>query len=459
MIPAEIYSQLKATARNDRLLSIISATHYQEILNVKNNTDQLWIEKICRDAREASYRMALIETGVKNTALRNMADALEEHRTVILAANAADVAEAEERGVAPQLLDRLRLSESKLEGTILGVREVADLPDPVGEELERTVRPNGLVIRRIRVPLGVVAIVYEARPEVSADASCLALKAGNAVVLRGSSIAHRSDRAIVDVAIEALVESGLPKEALSLASGGGHQALGDLASQGRYVDLLIPRGGEGLKAALLQVATVPLLFAADGNCHVYVDSAADLDMAEKIVVNSKTQRVAVCNTVETLLVHRDLAPSFLPRIFRTLSRQGVELRLDQTARALAPPDLVPSPKAAVETDWDTEYLALILAVGVVDSAAAAIAHINHHGSGHSETIVTTDERVARLFQQSVDSAAVFWNASTRFTDGHRFGMGAEMGISTQKLHARGPIGLRELCSYKFVIDGSGQLVT
>ena len=424
-----------------------------------NNQQTSRMDEICRAAREASYRMAVLETAVKNSALLAMAAGLEENREEILRANRADVADAEKKGVASQLLDRLRLSEAKLEGTIRGVREVAALPDPNGEELERTVRPNGLVIRRVRVPLGVVAIVYEARPEVSADASCLALKAGNAVILRGSSIARRSDGAMVAASAAALEKSGLPAGALQLASGGGHEALADLATRDRCIDLLIPRGGEGLKKALLEVATVPLLFAADGNCHVYVDRAADLEMAEEITVNSKTQKVAVCNAAETLLVHREIAPAFLPRAMKALAARGVELRLDRRARELAPPDLDPPPRDAVEVDWDTEYLALILAVGVVDSLEAAIAHINRHGSHHSDAIVTANEAAARVFQNSVDSAAVFWNASTRFTDGNRFGMGAEMGISTQKLHARGPIGLRELCSYKFVIDGTGQLVT
>jgi glutamate-5-semialdehyde dehydrogenase len=418
-----------------------------------------WMDKICREAREASYRMAILDTAAKNAALLAMAVALEENREKILRANSEDVAEAEEKGIAPQLLDRLRLSSAKLEGTIRGVREVAELPDPVGEELERTVRPNGLIIRRIRVPLGVVAIVYEARPEVSADASSLALKAGNAVILRGSSIARRSDGALAAAAIAALEKSGLPAGALQLASGGGHEALADLATRDRDIDLLIPRGGEGLKAALLKVATVPLLFAADGNCHVYVDAAADLDMAEEIVINSKTQKVAVCNAAETLLVHKEIAPAFLSRVLKALAEKGVELRLGGRAREFAPPDLAPPPKDAVEADWDTEYLSLILAVGMVDSIEEAIAHINRHGSHHSDAIVTADEASARTFQNSVDSAAVFWNASTRFTDGNRFGMGAEMGISTQKLHARGPIGVRELCSYKFLIDGSGQIVT
>ncbi|MFH1037229.1 MAG: glutamate-5-semialdehyde dehydrogenase [PVC group bacterium] len=418
-----------------------------------------WMEEICRVAKQASYRMAVLDTETRNAALRAMADALEADSPAILKANAADVADARRRKIAPQLIDRLRLTEAKLDQTIAGVRDVAALPDPVGEELERTVRPNGLLIRRVRVPLGVVAIVYEARPEVGADASCLALKAGNAVILRGSSIARRSDEAITAAAVAALRRSGLPEGALLLASGGGHEALAELARQDRYIDLLIPRGGEGLKAALLKTATVPLLFAAAGNCHVYVDAAADPEMAEAIVVNAKTQKAAVCTAAEKLLVHSAVAPSFLPRVLRALSARGVELRLDERSRALAPADLDPVPKAAVPADWDTEFLALIMGVAVVDSLEDAIAHINRHGSGHSEAIVTGDEKAARAVQAGGDAAAVFWNASTRFTDGYRFGMGAEMGISTQKLHARGPIGLRELCSYKFVVDGTGQLVT
>ncbi|MFH1037561.1 MAG: glutamate-5-semialdehyde dehydrogenase [PVC group bacterium] len=417
------------------------------------------IEKICRAAKQASYRMAVLNTETRNAALRAMADALEVDSPAILKANTGDVEDARRDKLAPPLIDRLRLTEAKLEQTIRGVRDVAALPDPVGEELERTVRPNGLLIRRVRVPLGVVAIVYEARPEVAADASSLALKAGNAVILRGSSIARRSDEAITEIAAAALRRSGLPEGALSLVSGGGHEALAELARQDRYIDLLIPRGGEGLKAALLKTATVPLLFAAAGNCHVYAAAAADPEMAEAIVVNAKTQKPAVCNAAEKLLVHSAIAPSFLPRVLRALSARGVELRLDERSRALAPADLDPVPKAAVPADWDTEFLALIMGVAVVDSLEDAIAHINRHGSGHSEAIVTGDEKAARAFQAGVDAAAVFWNASTRFTDGYRFGMGAEMGISTQKFHARGPIGLRELCSYKFVVDGTGQIVT
>jgi len=416
------------------------------------------MEKICRTARQASYRMAVLDSEIRNAALRAMADALGADLSIILKANAEDVADARREKLAPQLIDRLRITEDKLRQTIEGVRDVAGLPDPIGEEIERTVRPNGLLIRRVRVPLGVVAIVYEARPEVAVDASSLVLKSGNAVILRGSSIARRSDEAITAIATAALSRSGLPEGVLTLASGGGHEALADLATQDRYIDLLIPRGGEGLKAALLKTATVPLLFAAGGNCHVYVDASADPEMAEAIVVNAKTQYPAVCNAAEKLLVHASIAPSFLPRVLRALTARGVELRLDERSRELAPPDLDPPPKAASPADWETEFLALIMGVAVVDSLEDAIAHINLHGSGHSESIVTGDEPAARAFQAGVDAAAVFWNASTRFTDGSRFGMGAEMGISTQKLHARGPIGLRELCTYKFVVDGSGQIV-
>lgn len=422
-------------------------------------TAEAGVTALCRAARQASYGLAATDTETRNRALRRMADAIEAATPAILAANAEDVREARERGVATHLLDRLQLSEASLKRTAQGVREVAALPDPVGEELETAARPNGLRVRRIRVPLGVVAIVYEARPEVSADASSLALKSGNAVILRGSSMARRSDRAIVDACTAALREAGLPEGSMTLYSEGGHEALAELARQDRTIDLMIPRGGEALKKALKEVATVPLLFAASGNCHVYVDAHADLDMAEAIAVNAKTQRPSVCNAAEKLLVHQAVAAAFLPRAMKALMDKGVELRVDARARALAPPEWAGRLVDATEADWDTEYLALVIGVAVVDSLEEAIAHINLHGSGHSEAIVTADDAAARRFQNGVDSAAVFWNASTRFTDGNQFGMGAEMGISTQKMHARGPIGLRELCTYKFTIDGAGQIRT
>jgi glutamate-5-semialdehyde dehydrogenase len=424
-----------------------------------DNQGNLQVVTLCRNAREAAHRLAVLDTDAKNLALRTMADELQARIPEILAANAEDVADARRGNMEPQLLDRLRLTPAKLQQTVQGVRDVASLPDPVGDELERTLRPNGLVIRKVRVPLGVIAIVYEARPEVAADASSLALKSGNAVILRGSAMARRSDEVIVRACSEGLSRSGLPSGALSFVSGGGHEVLAQLATQDRYIDLLIPRGGEGLITALKKVATVPLLLAASGNCHVYVDASADPDMAESIVVNAKTQKAAVCNAAEKLLVHASLASTFLPRIMRALTERGVELRVDSRSRALAPASLAPLLKDAVPEDWDREFLALIMGVAVVDSLEEAITHINLHGSGHSEAIVTRDEEAARRFQSGVDAAAVYWNVSTRFTDGSRFGMGAEMGISTQKLHARGPIGLRELCSYKYIIDGKGQIVT
>ncbi len=417
------------------------------------------LETAGRAARQAALRLATLSPETKRAALEAMAGELAAHSQAILAANGQDVAEAQERGVAAPIVERLRLTPEKLRQTIQGVRDVAALPDPVGEELERIVRPNGLLIRRVRVPLGVVAVVYEARPEVGADASSLALKSGNAVILRGSSMARRSDALITGACAAALSRAGLPDGALSLAAQGGHEALALLARMDRYIDVLIPRGGAGLIRTLKETATVPLLLAASGNCHVYVDADADLDMAERIVVNAKTQKPAVCNAAEKLLVHADAAAVFLPRVMRALAARGVELRADERARALAPPELAGRLRAAVPEDWDTEYLSLVMGVAVVESLEAAMIHINRHGSGHSEAIVTRAEPVARAFQAGVDAAAVYWNASTRFTDGARFGMGAEMGISTQKLHARGPIGLRELCTYKWIVDGAGQIVS
>jgi len=337
-----------------------------------------------------------------------------------------------------------------------GVRQIVALPDPVGEVIDGGRLANGLEMRRVRVPLGVVAVVYEARPNVTIDAAALCLKSGNAIVLRGSSSAAHSNAVLAAVAREAVAAAGLPEAAVSLVAGGGREELAELATQDGLVDLIIPRGGEGLKHALSAVATVPVIYAASGNCHVYVDADADLDAAERIVVNAKTQRPGVCNAAETLLVHAQAAPAFLPRVLRALREDGVELRTDGRARALAG-DLASSLKDASEEDWDTEFLALVLAVRVVDSVQEAIEHVNAHGSGHSEAIVTRDYTAAQAFQRSVDAACVYVNASTRFTDGGEFGMGAEIGNSTQKLHARGPIGMRELCTYKYVVEGAGHI--
>jgi glutamate-5-semialdehyde dehydrogenase len=354
------------------------------------------------------------------------------------------------------LLDRLRLTPERVAGIARGVREIAALRDPVGEVLEGFRLPNGLDVRKVRVPLGVVAVVYESRPNVTIDCTALAIKSGNAIVLRGSSMADNSNAVLAELAREAVAGVGVPAEAVALVAGGGREELREVATQTGVIDLLIPRGGEGLKKALMEYATVPVIYAASGNCHVYVDASADLEKARAIALNAKVQRPGVCNAAESLLVHSDVAPAFLPGVMRDLRDAGVELRVDGRARAAAGGD-GDSLVDATEEDWATEYLDLILAVKVVDSLDEAIAHVNRYGSGHSEAIVTDSESASRTWIDSIDAAVVYVNASTRFTDGGEFGMGAEIGNSTQKLHARGPIGLRELCTYKYVVEGSGQI--
>jgi glutamate-5-semialdehyde dehydrogenase len=412
------------------------------------------VADICSESKRASRSLATIGSAVKDVALEAIASALLDRTDEILAANAVDLAAGYEAGLPPALIDRLALDEARVAQMAGGVRTIVSLPDPVGEVISGGRLPNGLDVRKVRVPLGVVAVVYEARPNVTIDAAALCLKSGNAIVLRGSSSATHSNAMLAAVACDAAVAAGLPHGALSIVAGGGREELGELATQTGVVDLIIPRGGEGLKAALKGVATVPVIYAASGNCHVYVDASADLHSAQAIVLNAKLQRPGVCNAAETLLVHADLAGTFLPDVLRALSDAGVTLHGDERARAAAPG--VPI-DAAGEADWDTEYLALELAVAVVDSTDEAIAHINAHGSGHSEAIVTGDTRSARAFGLGVDAACVYVNASTRFTDGGEFGMGAEIGNSTQKLHARGPIGLRELCTFKYLVEGAGQI--
>ncbi len=355
------------------------------------------------------------------------------------------------------LLDRLALDEGRVAAMAAGVRAIAALPDPVGEVVDGSRLPNGLDVRKLRVPLGVVAVVYEARPNVTIDATALCLKSGNAVVLRGSSSAAHSNAVLARVAGGAATDAGLPPGAVVLVSGGGREELAELATQEGVVDLVIPRGGEGLKAALKGVATVPVIYAASGTCHVFVDASADPDTARRIVVNAKTQRPGVCNAAETLLVHADAAAAVLPSVLADLRDAGVELRVDGRTRALAGEALAGALVDVCDHDWDTEYLALVISVGVVDSVEEAIAHVNAHGSGHSEAIVTSDLGAACAFERGVDAACVYVNASTRFTDGGEFGMGAEIGNSTQKLHARGPIGLRELCTTKYVVHGDGHV--
>jgi glutamate-5-semialdehyde dehydrogenase len=412
------------------------------------------VAEICARAKRASRVLATLSSGVKDDALEAIATALIERAPEILEANAGDLEAGREGALSAALLDRLALDERRVADMAAGVRKIASLPDPVGEVISGSRLPNGLDVRKVRAPLGVVAVVYEARPNVTIDAAALCLKSGNAIVLRGSSSAARSNAVLASVAADASVAAGLPEGALALVAGGGREELAELATQAGTVDLIIPRGGEGLKAALKGVATVPVIYAASGNCHVYVDAGSDLNAAQAIVLNAKLQRPGVCNAAETLLVHAEVADMFLPGVLAALNDAGVTLHGDERARAAA--RSVPI-DAADEHDWDTEYLALEMAVGVVDSTAEAIAHINAHGSGHSEAIVTRDTDSAREFQLGVDAACVYVNASTRFTDGGEFGMGAEIGNSTQRLHARGPIGLRELCTFKYLVEGAGHI--
>ncbi|HEX8958390.1 MAG TPA: glutamate-5-semialdehyde dehydrogenase [Solirubrobacterales bacterium] len=412
------------------------------------------VAETCAAAKRAARVMATASTDAKDRALEATARLLEERTQEVLEANAADLADERAAGLSEALRDRLALSEARVVAMAAGARAVAALEDPVGEELERKTLASGLDLRKVRVPLGVVAVVYEARPNVTIDCAALTIKSGNAIVLRGSRYAERSNGALAAIVREALAEAGLPEDAALLLAGGGHEDLGELATRDDLVDLLIPRGGEGLKAALKEVATVPVIYAAAGNCHVYVHADADLEMARRIVLNAKTQRPGVCNAAETLLVDAVVAEDFLPAALADLNAAGVELVGDERARRSAGSVEIGVAGAA---DWDTEYLALKLAVAVVDSVEDAIEHVNRHGTRHSEAIVTRSERAAARFSEGVDAAVVYTNASTRFTDGFEFGMGAEIGNSTQKLHARGPIGLRELTTYKYVVRGDGQV--
>jgi glutamate-5-semialdehyde dehydrogenase len=411
------------------------------------------VEESCAAAKRASRELAGASRGDKDAALDAVARLLGERVEEILEANAADLADERAAGLTQALRDRLSLTEDRVAAMAEGVRAVASLEDPIGEELERKTLSGGLDLRKVRVPLGVVAVVYEARPNVTIDCAALTIKSGNAIVLRGSSYAERSNGALAAVVREALVEAGLAEDAVLLI-GGGREDLAELATQEGNVDLLIPRGGEGLKNALKDVAKVPVIYAAAGNCHVYVHAEADLEMARKIAYNAKVQRPGVCNAAETLLVDAAVAADFLPGVLVDLDRAGVELVGDERVRELARGVEV---VAATEADWSTEYLDLKMAVGIVDSLEEAVDHVNHHGTTHSEAIVTSSQEASERFTAGVDAAVVYTNASTRFTDGFEFGMGAEIGNSTQKLHARGPIGLRELTTYKYVVRGDGQV--
>ena len=412
------------------------------------------VADICRAAKEASYVLAGLTRKRKDAALNAIADRIEVRNAEILEANAADLDAARGAGVEPALLDRLGLDDARIAGIVTGLRDIVELDDPVGEVIAGKRLANGLEVLTERVPIGVIAIVYEARPNVTVDAAALCLKSGNAVVLRGSSMAERSNAVLAGIVVDAIGEAGLPERAVGLVNGGDRSDMVELATQEETVDLIIPRGGEGLKATLKEVATVPVIYAASGNCHVYVHEDADAEMALRIVHNAKVQRPGVCNAAETLLVHESRAGDLLPRMLADLHRAGVELVGDARAREAAGETPVGEASAA---DWDTEYHALKMSVGVVDSLDEAIEHINHHGSGHSEAIVTASEEPAKAFTDMVDAAAVFVNASTRFHDGYEFGMGAEIGTSTQKLHARGTIGVRELTTTKYVVHGEGQV--
>jgi glutamate-5-semialdehyde dehydrogenase len=412
------------------------------------------VAEVCREAKDASHLLARASREEKDACLRDLADRIDASVDGLLEANRADVDAGREQGLNEALIDRLTLTEARIAEMAKGVREIADLDDPVGEVVEGWTLQNGLEVQKKRVPIGVVAVVYEARPNVTIDAAALCLKSGNAAVLRGSSSAESSNAFLAGLIAEALAAAELPAASVSLLSGGGHEQLSELATAEGLVDLIIPRGGEGLKNALKSVAKVPVMYAAAGNCHVYVHPDADLEMAERIAYNAKVQRPGVCNAAETLLVHKDVAARLLPNLLGQLSEAGVELVGDERTRESA--GSVPIGEAS-EADWDTEYHGLKMAVGVVDSLGEAVEHINRHGTGHSDAIVTGSEEVGDEFTDGVDSAAVYVNASTRFTDGYEFGMGAEIGNSTQKLHARGPIGVRELTTTKYVVHGSGQV--
>jgi glutamate-5-semialdehyde dehydrogenase len=412
------------------------------------------VAEVCREAKDASHLLARASREAKDACLRDLADRIDASGEPLLEANRADVEAGREQGLNEALIDRLTLTEARVAEMSKGVREIVDLDDPVGETIEGWTLENGLEVAKKRVPIGVVAVVYEARPNVTIDAAALCLKSGNAAVLRGSSSAESSNAFLAGLIGEALAAAELPVASVSLVVGGGHEQLEELATAEGLVDLIIPRGGEGLKEALKRVAKVPVMYAAAGNCHVYVHQDADLEMAERVTYNAKVQRPGVCNAAETLLVHRDVAGELLPSLLAKLSDAGVELVGDERTRESA--GSVPVGEAT-EPDWDTEYHGLKMAVGVVDSLGEAIQHINRHGTGHSDAVLTGSEEVGDEFTDAVDSAAVYVNASTRFTDGYEFGMGAEIGNSTQKLHARGPIGLRELTTTKYVVHGSGQI--
>ncbi|MGD9748557.1 MAG: glutamate-5-semialdehyde dehydrogenase [Verrucomicrobiales bacterium] len=409
-------------------------------------------------ARTAAHALAILSTAKKNRILLSMADELLARQAALLEANALDLVAAREAGLSAAMLDRLTLTPERLSAIAEGVRQVAILPDPVGETLRDWTRPNGIRIVKRRVPIGVIGIIFESRPNVTVDAAVLCFKTGNATILRGGREAIHSNLALAAALQEGGERAGLPAHAIQLIANTDRESVRHMAEMDRYLDLIIPRGGAGLIETVVSLARMPVIKHYDGICHTYIDRAADADMAEAVAVNAKTQKPGVCNTMETLLLHREVAAAQGPRLARAFAAKGVQLRGDEAFRAAVAagaPEVAVEP--ATEADWRTEYLDLILSVGVVDDLDAAIVHINEYGSHHSDAIITGDPVAARRFQEEIDSAAVFWNCSTRFSDGGEFGFGAEIGISTDKLHARGPMGLEELTSYKYLVEGGGQI--
>lgn len=410
------------------------------------------VEKLCRTADEIRFDVQKLSTEKKNEALLTAAKKLVERQEEILAANREDIAAGRASGMSEALIDRLTLTGSRIEQIAEGLRQVAELPDPVGEVMDEFVRPNGMKIRKVRVPMGVIGVIYESRPNVTADAFALCFKAGSAVILKGGSDAIHSNIAITDALRDSLADCGINPDAVQLVATTDRAATKELMTMRQYIDLLIPRGGAGLIRAVVENSRIPVIETGTGNCHVYVDKDADLEMAMKILINAKTQRIGVCNAAESLVVHKDVMDKFLPMLSAKMQEYKVLLRADESSRKL-----LPLSEAATEDDFGREYLDLILSVKTVGSVDEAIEHINRYHTGHSDCIVTENKEAAEKFLNEIDSACVYVNVSTRFTDGFEFGFGAEIGISTQKLQARGPMGLREITSYKYLVTGDGQV--
>ncbi len=406
-----------------------------------------------KQARAASYELSQLTTEQKNTILLAMADGIDTQATTILDANAIDLAAGRDKELSPAMLDRLTLDKARLASVADGIRQVASLPDPIGETLDHWTRPNGLDIEQRRVPIGVIGIIYESRPNVTSDAAALCFKTGNATILRGGSEAFHSNTAIATALQQSGSSAGLPDHSIQLIPSTDRETVKHLAEMHQYLDLIIPRGGKGLIETIVSLARMPVIKHYDGICHIYIDSAAAIDLAVALTIDGKCQNPGVCNALETALVHQDVATAYLPAAAAALRERGVELRGDNASLSHLGENATP----ATEDDWSTEYLEKIISFKTVASLAEAVSHINEYGSHHSDLIVTTDEAAATRFMNEIDSSGVFWNASTRFNDGEEFGFGAEIGISTDKLHARGPMGLRELTSYKYLIRGTGQL--